>query len=364
MSYKGHYAAKRKALGWKKITLIVVAVVLVLVLGIGIAAVSFWYDTIDQINKAEGLENTLSQEEQQQLMDQFTINNDDAVDSTDPTDELATGPDDYITNNADVINILLIGQDIREGQTWKLSDSMILCTIDPNEKTMVMTSFLRDMYVKLPNYMGHTCGYNRINVCYSLGYSWNGTIGAMEMLDQCLLENFGVQVDYNVEVDFTAFEKIVNLMDGVDIELTKAEASHLNKNNGWKLSEGVNHLDGEQALAYARIRKIDNDFYRTNRQRTVIYALLEKCRSLSLSQLNSLLKTVLPLITTDMDSNQITEYALQLLPLVADLEVTSQAIPAEGCYYYANKGTEEEPMEVIIPNLEKNRAILEDTIGG
>lgn len=368
MSYKGRYAAPKKAVGWKKITLIAVISVFLLILALGIAGVSYWYSTIGKMQQAGGLDTTLSSEDQARLESELAINNDDAVDKTEPTDSLIEDPDQYIQKTPNIINILLVGQDMRKGQSWKLSDSMILCTINQEEKTLIMTSFLRDMYVKLPNYNGdgidHKCGYNRINTCYSLGYSWNGTIGAMEMLDQCLLENFGVQVDYNVEVDFTAFEQIVDIMGGVDIELTKAEASHLNKTTNWGLKEGVNHLNGEQALSYARIRKIDNDFYRTNRQRTVMNVLIEKCRSLSILELNELLQTVLPMITTDMDTAVITEYALELLPLLPDLQVTSQAIPAEGTYYYANKGTEEEPMEVIIPNLEQNREILKNTIGG
>lgn len=364
MSYNGHFVTKKKPLGWKKVTLIVVAVILLLILAVGIVGVTYWYSTIGKIQQAGNQDSTLSSEEQESIENQFTIDNDNAVDSTDPTDELVDNPDEYIKKTPNIINILLVGQDQRKGQSWKLSDSMILCTINQEEGTLTMTSFLRDMYVKLPNYMGHTCGYNRINNCYSLGYSWNGTIGAMEMLNMCLLENFGVQVDYNVEVDFTAFEQIVDIMGGVDIELTRAEANHLNKNTNWGLTEGVNHLNGEQALAYARIRKIDNDFYRTNRQRTVMNVLLEKCRSLSLLELNELLQTVLPMVTTNMDSSVITEYALDLLPLIADLEVISQAIPAEGTYHYANKGTEEEPVEVIVPNLEENRQILKDTIGG
>lgn len=368
MSYKGHFAAPKKTVGWKKVILIAVAVILLLVLAVSIGGVAYWYSTIGKVQFAGDRDETLSSEEQESIQNALTIDNDKAVDNTDPTDDLVEDPDDYISKTPDIINILLVGQDMRKGQSWKLSDSMILCTINQEEKTLTMTSFLRDMYVKLPNYNGdgieHKCGYNRINTCYSLGYSWNGTIGAMEMLDQCLLENFGVQVDYNVEVDFTAFEKIVDIMDGVDIELTKAEANHLNKSTNWGLKEGINHLNGEQALAYARIRKIDNDFYRTNRQRTVMNALIEKCRDLSILELNELLQTLLPMITTDMDSSVITEYALDLLPLISDLTVTSQAIPAEGTYYYANKGTEEEPMEVIIPNLEQNRQILKDTIGG
>lgn len=371
MGYKGRYAAKKVRPVWVKVTLIIGAVLLALAL---VGAVLFAVgadmvkDLLGMVNYAGDDDSTMSSEDQQRLEDEISINNDLAVDATDPTDDLVVDPDEYIQKTPNIINILLVGQDMRSGQTWKLSDSMILCTINQEEKSLTMTSFLRDMYVKLPNYNGdgkdHKCGYNRINNCYALGYSWNGTVGAMEMLDQCLLENFGVQVDYNVEVDFSAFEKIVDIMGGVDIELTKAEANHLNKKENWDLTEGVNHLNGKEALAYARIRKIDNDFYRTNRQRIVMNVLIEKCRELSILELNELLQTLLPMITTDMDSSVIAEYALELLPLLADLTVTSQAIPAEGTYYYANKGTEEEPMEVIVPNLEQNRQILKDTIGG
>ena len=369
MSYKGRYAAPKKPMSKRRtIVITIVLILLALLLAAVACAAYWWYSTIGKLNFANNNDATFSAEEQASIEHYFEIDEDLAEDKTQPTDALVDDPDDYIQNSSNVINILLIGQDMREGQSWKLSDSMILCTINTDEKTLTMTSFLRDMYVKLPNYNGdgieHKCGYNRINTCYSLGYLWNGTIGAMEMLDQCLLENFGVQVDYNVEIDFVAFAEVVDIMGGVDIELTKAEANHLNKNTNWGLKVGLNHLNGQQALAYARIRKIDNDFYRTNRQRTVMNALLEKCRSLSLTEMNELLQTVLPMITTDMSSSVITEYALELLPLIPELEVVSQAIPAEGTYHYANKGTEDEPMEVIIPNLEKNREILAGTIGG
>ena len=366
MAYKGRFAAKKKKGGAKKAVLITISVFLVLVIGIGIAGVSYWYKTLGQINQAEGLESTMSTEEQQQVLDQFEqeFGMTQPVDDTEPTDALIENEEDYISNTPKIINVLLVGQDMRPGQTWKLSDSMILCTVNLETKTLVMTSFLRDMYVKLPNYDGYVCGYNRINCAYSLGWVKNGTRGSMEMLNMCLLENFGVQVDHYIEVDFSGFAQIVDAMGGVDIELKGFEASHLNDWYGWALKAGENHLNGEQALGYARIRKTDNDFYRTNRQRTVINALLDKCRSLSIPELNNLLNTVLPMITTNMDSNQITSYALEVLPILPELQVISQAIPAEGTYRYANKGTEEAPLDVIVPDLEANREILRQTIGG
>lgn len=366
MAYKGRFAAKKKKSGAKKVVLITISVFLLLVIGVGVAAVTYWYKTLGQINQAEGLESTMSTEEQQQVLDQFEqeFAVTEPVDDTEPTDALVEDEDDFISNTPKIINVLLVGQDMRPGQTWKLSDTMILCTVNLETKTLVMTSFLRDMYVKLPNYDGYVCGYNRLNCAYSLGWVKNGTRGSMEMLNMCLLENFGVQVDHNIEVDFNGFSQIVETMGGVEIELEGYEASHLNQSFGWALKSGVNHLNGEQALAYARIRKTDNDFYRANRQRTVINALLDKCRTLSISELNKLLNTVLPMITTNMDSNQITSYALEILPILPELQVVSQTIPADGTYRYANKGTAENPLDVIVPDLEANREILRQTIGG
>ena len=175
------------------------------------------------------------------------------------------------------------------------------------------------------------------------------------MLDECLKQNFGVQVDHNIEVDFSGFEDIIDLVGGVDIELTAAEAGKV----GGGAKAGMNHLNGEQALNYARIRKLDSDFGRTNRQRKVLTALLAQAKHMSLTQMNNLVNGIIPLITTDMSNGDILGYVMEFFPLLSDLEVTTQYIPAEGTY----QGASVRGMSVLIPDMEANRQILRDTIG-
>ena len=341
-------AGKKRKKSGLRIALSVLSVILGILLALLIGATVWAESLMSQINRDTQPEATLSDEEIQSILAE-----------TDPIDENFTGEildDDFsvsdsnadlIEDSDDIINIMLIGQDRRPGQGRQRSDSMILCTINLEKKTLTMTSFLRDLYVDIPAWNGKNYSDNRLNVNY--------VFGGMEMLDACLELNFGVQVDHNIEVDFSGFEQIVDLMGGVDINLTSAEAKWI----GGGLSGGVNHLNGEQALAYARIRKLDSDFGRTNRQRTVLTALLEKAKHMSLTELNNLVNSFMPMITTDMNNNDIVQYVAKIFPVLTELEVTTQHIPAEGTYRNAMiRG-----MAVLVPDMEANRQLLKDTLG-
>ena len=343
----------------RRVVLIILVILLALVLIVGIGATIVYKSQVEpllnRMNRVDyKTEPTKSSSEVAEILQQVGI-----PQQTDPTEEPTAPTDPFkpvtsIPENQHVINVLLVGQDQRGQGEAKLSDTMILCTINKEKKTIVLTSFLRDMYVKLPNYNGMKCGRNRINVNYALG--------GMGMLDQCLYENFGITVDHNIEVNFSAFKNIVDTMGGVDIMLTKNEADHLDGRFP-HLVPGMNHLNGEEALAYSRIRKIDSDFYRTSRQRNVMNALFEKCKTMSVSELRDLAYEFLPMVTTDMSNADIISYIAEILPIISELRLVQQAIPAEGTYTYADKGTETQPMYVIIPDLEANRKILAETIG-
>ena len=214
-----------------------------------------------------------------------------------------------------------------------------------------MTSFLRDSYVKLPEYYrGHTCGWNRINTSYALGYSWYSTAGAMEMLNLTLENNYGVKVDGNVEVSFDTFQHVIDAMGGVDIDLQGDELAKMLEYQGYRnahfeyvgiekrfdLQEGVNNLDGYLALAYARERHMsnaDSDIHRTARQRKVIESLLKKLSQMSLSQINDLIDQVLAEIITDISTDDMKMYITELVPYVFDLKLESYQVPAEGTYW-------------------------------
>ena len=163
----------------------------------------------------------------------------------------------------DAFHILLIGQDQRPGEPGKRSDSLILCSILPREKKMILTSFLRDLYVKIPGY-----GYERINAAYA--------IGGADLLDKTLAENFGIHVDGNIEVDFEHFPRIIDELGGVRLELRADEAREISRLSD-PVEEGMQRLNGAQALVYARIRRLDadSDFSRTLRQRKLLTALTE-----------------------------------------------------------------------------------------
>lgn len=271
--------------------------------------------------------------------------------------------------NDGIVNILLIGQDMREGADHKLADAMILCSVNRNTGTMTMCSLMRDMYVQLPDYAGHTGSKNRINAAYSLGCAWNGDRGGMEMLDQLILEQFGVEVDYNVEFGFDSFVRVVDALGGVELDLTEAEAAYLNKqpNLPNSYTEGSNLLDGEAALIFVRTRHSsagDSDFFRTGRQRAVVAAVTEKLRKMDLMQLHGLITDILPMIYTDMTNREILSCVLKLLPMAADLKIESQQIPADGTYENARVEIGGYSAAVLVPDLEKNKQILMEICEG
>lgn len=293
------------------------AVLLVLCLSVYLLADSF-FDSIGRLDQSA----TLSPDQLE------TIFGDGETMETDPVLDQA----ETIFKDKDVVNILLVGQDKRGGEEPQRTDAMILCTINKATKTLTMTSFLRDMWVYIPEH------YNqRINFPYQLG--------GFKLLNDTLEYNFGVRADYNVEIDFSGFMQAIDAIGGVEITLTAAEAKYLNKrgnwdvefNQDWELKEGVNLLTGSQALAYSRIRQIGTDFKRTNRQRTVLSALLEKAKTLSTTEMYALAKQITPLLRTDMTNSQIFGLILDMIPILSDIEIVSQRIPMDGEYSYAIK---------------------------
>lgn len=246
----------------------------------------------------------------------------------------------------ETLNILLIGQDTGSKRGAR-ADTIILCTLNREKRTITLTSFLRDLYVTIP---GH--GKNRINAAHSFG--------GMELLDDTLYENFGVQVHGNVRVDFDHFEEIINLLGGVTVDLTKAEARFIRRHvPESKVTEGSQLLSGAEALAYARDRNdVDGDFSRTNRQRKLLRALVNQCKTLKLRQALSLLNDILPMVTTDISKTELLSYVVAMLPVLAKPEIKTLTIPvADGFRYDRISG-----MSVLVPDMKKNMQALTDAL--
>lgn len=218
-----------------------------------------------------------------------------------------------------VINIMLIGQDRRPGQGRQRSDSMILLTVNKAKGTITLTSFMRDQYVRIPGYKN-----NKMNSAYAFG--------GMKLLNATLETNFGVKVDGDIEVDFNNFEKLIDMLGGVDIRLTSKEVKHLNSEYGWNLSAGTQRLNGEKALAYSRIRKIDSDYRRAERQRTVISSLINRYKTLSLPEMISMVEDILPLVTTNLSKSQIIDIAIDVAPVLAGAQMNTMRIPVDGTF--------------------------------
>lgn len=252
-------------------------------------------------------------------------------------------------SSSDVTNILLIGQDQTEGDGPSRSDSMILCTFNKKTKQLTMTSFLRDLYVSIPGF-----GSNRINAAYAFG--------GMELLDKTLEENFGVQVDANVEVDFAQFADIVDALGGVEVELRADEAKVIREETGTEVYEGRQTLNGAQTLTYSRIRKLDadGDFSRTNRQRKVMSAILDSYKTADMKTILSLADDLLPMVNTDMNPMEMVKYAVELFPILSEAQVVSQHIPADGTY--ENRKINE--MSVLVADMEATRQLLHETVTG
>ncbi|MDY3225561.1 MAG: LCP family protein [Candidatus Faecousia sp.] len=309
---------------WSQTAWIAAGVLLGLLLIAVIGGVAYWNHMLNLLGDAsEHTVPTLSQEEL------------DALLGTTETEPPTTTPEDtwpQVVSDQNITNIMLVGQNYREDEPNKLSDTMILCSINRETDTMTMASFLRDLYVPLPAYAGHSGGANRINVCYALGSTWKrSSEGGMEMLAKCVEQNFGVHVDHTIEVSFDTFAAIIDAFGGVDVEVTEAEADYMTNHVGYvgEIQPGFQTLSGSEALAYARIRKIDGDRQRAQRQRNVITSLIDKGRKMGLLELHDMATRVLPLIVTDMTNEEITDYLWELIPMVKDLKLASLTIPVD-----------------------------------
>lgn len=393
MAYQGRYnngdRAKSGGGVWKIILIVILCVVLVL--GLLFGAAYFYLDSkLNKVRQATFEEKDVSGQDLSALIGNLDDPNPtiSISESTAPTEEAteettqpATEPDYGETGK--IVNVLIIGQDSREGEESKLADGIMLLTLNKETRTLTTTSFLRDSYVKLADYRGHTCGWNRINTSYALGYSWYGDAGAMEMLNLTLENNYGVKVDANVELSMFSLVDIVDAIGGVDIELVGEEytkmlewqdqfnAQYEALGISWyrhvDIHEGMNTLNGDMALAYARERHVndaDSDMKRTARQRKVMSAMLDKLVSMSPQQLNELIDKVLWWITTDLSKDEIKTYIKELTPYLFDLKLVSNQCPAEGTYWGEMVELPDGLSGVLKIDFEANRRILQAVMNG
>lgn len=223
-----------------------------------------------------------------------------------------------------IVNILVIGSDKRA--TWSeagRSDSTMIATIDNKNKQIKLTSLMRDMYINIP---GH--GQNKFNAAYSFG--------GVELLYETIAENFNIKLDGYVLVDFKAFTKLIDKVGGVEVNLNQEEYKYLttayHRGTVLDVVPGLQTMNGEQALAYTRIRQVgNNDFERTQRQRNVMLSLFSKAKSMPLTKLLGLGKEALPYVTTDLSDSEILSMAKTVL-FMGTTDIHQMRIPVDHSY--------------------------------
>lgn len=262
-------------------------------------------------------------------------------------------PQTQIEKNKNVINILLIGTDERSTtfSTNARSDSMILVSIDKDKKTVKLVSLERGMGV--PILAGE----------YEGKWDWLTHIfryGGADLLTQTVEYCFKVEIDHYVRVNFTSVEEGIDAIGGIQMELTRNEAGALNRGTEWNLKSGMNHLNGYQALCFARLRYIDSDWQRVERQRKVILAAVDALKGSSLKELNDLLDQVLPLIQTNMTMLEIADLMLYS-PNFLSSTFDQMTIPKQGTYG-AMTGLWDKPLFAV--DFEVNSQILKEFFYG
>lgn len=204
-------------------------------------------------------------------------------------------------------NIALFGLDTRQaGSLGKgnRSDTIMVASINNDTKDVKIVSIYRDSYLNLANDK-----YRKCNEAYSVG----GPEQAVAMLNM----NLDLKIDHYMSVDFLAVSEVVDLLGGIEIDVDEYEIEHLNnytvetsKVTGKKTQKltktGLQNLDGVQATSYCRIRyTAGDDFKRTERQREVLETIAKKAKTMSVSQLDEIIKKVFPMCATNMTVDQL-----------------------------------------------------------
>ncbi|WP_071120053.1 LCP family protein [Romboutsia timonensis] len=191
-----------------------------------------------------------------------------------------------------ITNILLVGVDGNNMEKGNRSDAMMIATIDEKNNDIRITSLARDTYVDIE-------GYSTEKLTHAYAYE-----GA-SLLINTIKNNFGIDVDKYVAVSFESFEKIIDILGGVEINVSEKEVSQINGVS----NSGIQTLNGSQALAYSRIRYIDSAYERDNRQRTVIEALYNKFANGSSDNIMEIANEVLRYTKTNMAPLEIVSIA-------------------------------------------------------
>lgn len=338
---------KKKKKKWLNVLTVIMIVIVLILLGV-YAVINHYYsksnyvdDSEIQINSSVETESTgITQEEADQLQ----------------TEIIQQTQDIALPNDEDVYNLLLVGVDRRDKSWYGNSDSMILMSINKNTKQIHMTSFMRDLYANIPG-----VGVKKLNAACAYGGG--------PLLVRTIEDNYKIPIDNYASVDFDAMIDIVDLVGGVEIDISADEMRVANNYidemcrlqnedaSAHKITaSGSQLMDGYQAVAYSRIRYVGNaDYQRTERQREVLEKIMQKCRNLSVTDLNSLADSVLPKVTHNIEQSTLLSLIGQL-PTILSYDIVQSRVPYDGMF--SSKG------EMLVPDFASTIQKLQGEIYG
>lgn len=320
---------KKSTLTWKIVILSIFFLFFIVFIGFTITINKY----LGKINKIDINKNDLSIEKNISHEDTTTLQNNEP--------STLQNSESTVLQNNDIQNIALFGIDETEGTVGR-SDCIMILTIDNKHKKLKLSSIIRDSYVVIPTKEKK----DKINHAYAFG--------GPELALKTLNENFNLNLDQFVTVNFSSLPKIIDSIGGIKLDITNDETKYINnyideinKLNGTIspniTTSGIQKVDGTQALAYCRIRYTDGgDFERSQRHRTVINQLIEKCKTISVTQYPSILDKALPLVHTNLETSEILSLAVNInllknKPIVQDRFPTNEdgnGKNIDGIYYY------------------------------
>lgn len=335
---------KSKAAKIIVITLAVVFVIMLLVVVAGVLVINHYLGMMEYVDPAN-TDDIISPEEAATMTD---WEDEPALPPVEGGETGTTAPETEVEwpdiedlptfDDGELINIMIVGQDRREGMGRMHSDTMILVSVNPETYDVSLISFLRDTWVPIPGYWDE-----RLNVAYFYG--------GFPLMKDAIKQNFGVEIDGCFEVDFYDFMDIIELLGGVEIDVTQAESDHMKSFMKVDVPAGHVRLNGEQALAYSRIRKIDSDFQRTERQRKILLSLFNEFKSASLSELKGMADLIMPKLATDMTVAERWGLLMKFLPALGKMKIKTYSVPTFDDF----RRTFIDGKDVLVPDLYKIR---------
>lgn len=216
-----------------------------------------------------------------------------------------------------IMNVLLIGTDERlpDSDDQGRGDVTLLCSLDMDTGKVKLVSFERSTAVPWP---GHG------DVMLTNSYSYGGAELTTSAVSSC----FRVDIAGYIHMDFDGFKEIIDALGGVDIDLSAEEAQALTEDSLTEIwfSEGTNHLDGDGALRYCRLRRIDDNWQRVARQRNTVQAILTQAKGMSLTEMTGLARTALEHVDTNLSKRQLAALLLSA-PKFVGAEAEQLTIP-------------------------------------